>query len=73
MMANAKHAIGYPLQGDLLVDGRYLFEVGGSDKGYAQIRNLPDSFVVADDIPVGFGKFIISKKSRDATQSYKTV
>lgn len=58
MMANAKHAIGYPLQGDLLVDGRYLFEVGGSGKGYAQIRNLPDSFVAADDIPVGFGNKI---------------
>ena len=40
------------------LDGRYLFEVGGKGKGFAQIRNIPDSFVVADDIDYGFGNKI---------------
>ena len=52
------HIIGYPLKGDLLVDNRYLFEVGGSGKGFYQIANLPDSFIAADDMEWGFGNKI---------------
>lgn len=42
-------------QGDFLVDGTYRFEVGGADKKYKQIANLPNSFILADDIefPIG--------------------
>lgn len=47
------HKLNYAKVGDFLVDGRYIFEIGGKGKGFAQIRNLPDSFVVADDISVG--------------------
>ena len=49
------HEVAYPKKGDLFVDNRYLFEVGGKGKGFTQIKDLPDSFVVADDLPVGFG------------------
>ena len=52
------HVIGYPLKGDLLVDNRYLFEVGRSGKGFSQIANLPDSFIAADDMEWGFGNKI---------------
>ena len=52
------HAVGYPLKGDLLVDNRYLFEVGGSGKGFSQIANLPDSFIAADYMETGFGNKI---------------
>lgn len=52
------HTINYPKQGDLLVDGQYLFEVGGKGKGFAQIKDIPDSYVVADDIEIGFGSRI---------------
>ena len=52
------HTINYPKQGDLLVDGQYLFEVGGKGKGFAQIKDIPDSYVVADDIEIGFGNRI---------------
>ncbi|MCH5229309.1 MAG: ATP-binding protein [Muribaculaceae bacterium] len=52
------HLIGYPLKGDLLVDNRYLFEVGGTGKGFSQIANLPDSFIAADDIEFAFGNKI---------------
>lgn len=48
------HEVGFAKDGDFMVDGRYLFEIGGKGKGFAQIRNIPDSFVAADDIEFGF-------------------
>jgi hypothetical protein len=57
MMAH-DHEVAYPKDGDLMVDGRYLFEVGGAGKGFQQIKDLPDSFVAADDIAFGFGNKI---------------
>ncbi len=57
-MLAESHEIAYPKQGDLLVDGRYLFEIGGAKKGFDQIKDLPDSFVAADDITFGFGNKI---------------
>ena len=50
--------VSYPLQGDFLVDDRYLFEVGGRGKGFDQIKDLPDSYVAADGLEVGFGNKI---------------
>ena len=52
------HGVTYPAKGDFLVDGKYLFEVGGAGKGFDQIKDLPDSFVVNDDTTVGFGNKI---------------
>lgn len=52
------HTIEAPKQGDLLVDNTYLFEVGGKDKGFGQIRNIENSYVVADGIESGFGNKI---------------
>jgi hypothetical protein len=39
-------------QGDFMV-GSYAFEVGGKRKTFDQIKNVPNSFVVADDIEIG--------------------
>ena len=50
--------VTYQQQGDFLVNGRHLFEVGGKGKGFDQIRDLPDSYVAADGIEVGFGNRI---------------
>ncbi len=36
----------------------YIFEVGGSRKSFNQIKDLPDSFVAADDIESGYGNKI---------------
>lgn len=47
-----------PEEGDFLLDERYLFEVGGKGKGFRQIRNKEDSFVVADGIEIGMGNKI---------------
>ncbi len=57
MMAR-NHSLAYPASGDLLVDERYLFEVGGARKGFEQIKDIPDSFVAADDIEYGLGNKI---------------
>lgn len=53
-----KHAVSYPKAGDVLADGKILFEVGGQNKGFAQIRNIADSYVAADEIETGFGNKI---------------
>ena len=52
------HDVTYPKNGDFLVDGKHLFEVGGSGKGFSQIKDVPDSYVAADDIEVGIGNKI---------------
>ena len=52
------HEVVAPEKGDFLVDGKYLFEIGGAGKGFDQIRDLPDSFVVNDNTEVGFGNKI---------------
>lgn len=48
------HKIAMPQKGDLLVDKSLLFEVGGRTKGYKQIANIPQSYVVTDDTEMGF-------------------
>lgn len=37
-------------KGDFKVDSKYRFEIGGKDKGFKQIADLPNSYVFADDI-----------------------
>jgi hypothetical protein len=39
-------------QGDFMVDN-YTFEVGGKRKTFDQIKDIPNSFLVADDIEIG--------------------
>lgn len=57
-MIGERYEIGYPKRGDLLVEKRYLLEIGGHKKSFEQIANLPDSFLVLDDIEVGIGNKI---------------
>jgi len=48
------HTVTYPPKGDFLVDNVYLFEIGGKNKGFTQIKDIENSFVVSDDIEVGY-------------------
>jgi len=48
------HTIKYPKQGDFEIDDKYTVEVGGKNKDFSQIKDIPDSFVVADNIEIGF-------------------
>jgi len=45
-------------EGDFLIDGKYTFEIGGKNKSFNQIKDIENSFVVADDIEVGFANKI---------------
>ena len=57
-MLRVDHTLRYPKRGDFWVDDRYLFEIGGKNKGFGQIKDMPDSFIAADGIEVGFGRKI---------------
>lgn len=52
------HRLSMPNQGDLVADGRWLFEVGGKNKGFSQIKGIENSYVVSDDIDIGHGNKI---------------
>jgi predicted AAA+ superfamily ATPase len=45
-------------KGDFFVDGKYIFEVGGKNKTYEQIRKMENSFIAADDLEIGYGNKI---------------
>lgn len=51
-------SVTMPDRGDFLVDGEYLFEVGGAHKGFAQIRDVPGSYLAVDDVETGSGNRI---------------
>ena len=57
-MMSQSYPIQYAKQGDLLVDDTYVFEVGGKKKGFSQIADLPNSYVVADNTEIGYGNRI---------------
>lgn len=57
-MLGERHHLSMPVKGDLLVDGKFLFEVGGPSKGYKQIAGIENSYVVRDGIDVGTGNKI---------------
>ena len=44
----------YPAKGDFLVDNRFLFEVGGANKTFEQIKDVPDSFLAVDNTETGY-------------------
>jgi predicted AAA+ superfamily ATPase len=45
-------------QGDFYCEEKYIFEVGGKNKGFNQIKNLENSYVASDDLEVGIGNKI---------------
>ena len=52
------HGLSIPKEGDFLVEDKYLFEIGGKNKSFKQIKDIPHSYVVADEIEIGFGNKI---------------
>jgi hypothetical protein len=57
-MLSHTHTLQAPKEGDFLVNGNHLFEIGGKGKGFKQIRNIENSFVAADEIEIGFANKI---------------
>jgi predicted AAA+ superfamily ATPase len=57
-MLGGIHRISVPKRGDFFVEGSYTFEIGGRNKGFEQIRDIPDSYLAIDDIEMGIGNKI---------------
>ena len=47
------HDVLFSAQSDFFVDKTYTFEVGGKNKKRKQIKDVPDSYIIADDIEFG--------------------
>ena len=45
--------ITIPKKGDFLIEGKYLFEVGGKRKTFEQIADIENSYLAIDDIEIG--------------------
>lgn len=54
----SKHQVTLPKSGDFMVDGRYIFEIGGASKTNRQIRSMKDGYVVQDNIETGYSNTI---------------
>lgn len=55
---NSIHKVESSVKGDFLVDGKYIFEVGGKNKTYTQIKDLKEAYIAADMIEHGSGNKI---------------
>ena len=53
-----KHRLNIPKQGDFIVDDKFIFEVGGKNKGFEQIKDISNSYIAADEIEAGSGNKI---------------
>lgn len=50
--------INMPEKGDFLIDDKYTIEVGGADKTFKQIKDIPNSYLAVDDTEIGLGNRI---------------
>ncbi|PHS39841.1 MAG: 3-dehydroquinate dehydratase [Sulfurovum sp.] len=57
-ICSKEHKVTYPKKGDFLVDDTYLFEIGGKNKGFSQIKDIENSYIAMDDIETGSGNKI---------------
>jgi predicted AAA+ superfamily ATPase len=49
-----KQTVEISAKADFLVDGKFTFEIGGQGKSSRQISGIPESYLVVDDIEVGY-------------------
>ena len=54
---SVSHTVEYgKTQGDFLIDGKITIEVGGQDKTFDQIADIPNSYILADSMEFPVGK-----------------
>jgi len=54
---SVSHTVEYgKTQGDFLIDGKITIEVGGHDKTFDQIADIPNSYILADSMEFPVGK-----------------
>lgn len=51
----ASHSLSFSGTGDFVVDDSATFEVGGRNKTFDQIKDVPNSYLAIDDIEIGTG------------------
>lgn len=49
------HRVNCHDQGDFIVDGKYIIEVGGKNKDYKQIQSVKNAYLALDNIEIGIG------------------
>ena len=52
---STNHHLTIPPKGDFIVDDTYTFEIGGRNKTYNQIKDIPNSYIAFDNAETGFG------------------
>ena len=52
------HKVEFPQNGDFMINGELLFEIGGKGKGFSQIADHNNKYVAADDLEYGTGNKI---------------
>ncbi len=52
------HKVAASDKGDFLVDGKYIFEIGGKDKSFGQIAGVKNSYIASDRIEIGYDRKI---------------
>jgi len=57
-MLSARHKVHYVDKGDFLLDEKFTVEVGGQNKNFKQIKDIPHSFLAVDDMEIGFASKI---------------
>jgi len=40
-------------RGDFNIEDKYIVEIGGKNKSYKPIKDIPNSYIVSDDIEIG--------------------
>jgi hypothetical protein len=50
----ANYSVTTSKESDFLVDDKYTFEVGGKGKTIDQIKDIPNAYIAADNIEIGF-------------------
>lgn len=54
---STNHSVEYgKAQGDFKIDGKIIIEVGGKDKSFDQIADIPNSYILADSMEFPIGK-----------------
>lgn len=57
-MLSQNHTVELPIDGDFLIDHQSLFEVGGKNKSFSQVKSHPSAYLALDDIELGVGNKI---------------
>jgi predicted AAA+ superfamily ATPase len=53
-----KHTVNTAVTGDFTIDRKFVFEIGGRNKSNAQIKNIENSYIAADEMETGFANKI---------------